>query len=177
MSGFHDNVFKKDGDKIEGYVLNWIKTKYPKAYNNNIDGIKLEDWDIFIPEKGYGIEIKGDFESLKTGNIVVEVANKDGELSALSKTKARYWIFVTGIRYIIITPLSIYRFIEQHPEYHSGKMTIKGNGDDYRKSVYLINHDDFVRYVYDLDDVDGYVKMIDEKNPLHVTNFKRSKYE
>lgn len=172
MSGFHNNRFKMDGDIFEYYVLNRIKMKYPNAFNVNIDGIKNEDWDLFIPEKGYGVEVKGDLESLKTNNVVVEVANKNGELSALSKTKAKYWVFVTGERYIWITPLSIYRFIEQYPEYHSGKMKIKGNGDNYYKYVYLLNHDKFVEYVYQLNDNDGYVSMIDVDDPLHIKNFK-----
>ena len=86
------NTFKEDllvGQEVEALVLERIKKKYPKAYS--IEGY-CKEYDIWIPELNYGIEVKQDAKSNYTGNIVIEIEmfNKP---SALITTKAKYWVF------------------------------------------------------------------------------------
>ena len=101
---------KKAGDIGELEILKIIQRKYPLAYIDNT-GKANSKWDIFIPELNIGVEVKMDYKSKHTGNIVIEV-QMNGKLSALSGTEAKYWVFITGYRYIWITPLEIYRFLE-----------------------------------------------------------------
>ena len=68
--------------------LKTVQTKYPCAVL--IDG-KFKEYDLFIPEKNKKIEIKGDYRSCETGNIIIELMMFD-KPSALLTTKADYWI-------------------------------------------------------------------------------------
>ena len=90
------DTFKRDlasGKKIEAKYLAIIQKSYPDAYI--IDGY-CKEWDIYIPSKSIGIEVKLDLMSQQTGNIVVEIMF-NGKPSALSTTKSKYWIFDTGV--------------------------------------------------------------------------------
>jgi len=161
---------KKIGDIGEKEILKKILLKYPKAFIDNI-GKANSDWDIFIPEINEGIEVKNDYESNYTGNLVIEV-EMNGKLSALSITKAKYWVFITGYRYIWITPLEIYRFLEQHFEY--GRVSFIGNGDDKEKKAYLVNHDVFVKHIHNnLTKEQGWIEMINENEVMHYNNFTK----
>jgi len=175
MENFNDNKYKKIGDVVEHFILEILKKKYPNARNDNREGVVFEDWDLFVPELNGGVEVKGDFVSLETGNVVIEVRNKYGRLSALSKTKAKYWVIVTGKRLIWIKPLDIYRFIVQQPNSWFLKGDMVGDGDNYSKTSYMFKHDDFVLFTRGLDDEDGWVDMIEEDEPLHVNNFNEVK--
>ena len=95
------NTFKEDllvGQEVEALVLEKIKKKYPKAYS--IEGY-CKEYDIWIPELNYGIEVKQDAKSNYTGNIVIEIEmfNKP---SALITTKAKYWVFYDQKKFVII---------------------------------------------------------------------------
>ena len=82
------NTFTEDlkvGKLYENIVLNKIKEKYPKAYI--IDGY-CKDWDIYIPELNFGVEVKSDKKSLHTGNIVIEI-EMNGKPSALATSKSK----------------------------------------------------------------------------------------
>jgi len=161
---------KKVGDIIEEEILKIIKRKYPEAYIDD-RGKKFSDWDIFIPELNEGIEIKGDYMSQRTGNLVVEV-EMYGRPSALSVTKAKYWIFVEGNRLIWIKPIEIYRFIEQRGY---SRAVFTGDGDTKMKKAYLISHKDFVLHIHNnLDDIDGFIQRIPKSSPLHYDNFTKS---
>ena len=90
------DTFKRDlasGKKIEEKYLAIIQKIYPDAYI--IDGY-CKEWDIYIPSKSIGIEVKFDNMSQQTGNIIVEI-RFNGKPSALSTTKSKYWIFDTGV--------------------------------------------------------------------------------
>ena len=67
--------WKKDGDVCEYFVLKRLQRKYPKAHNINVDGVAFSDWDLVVPEINKTFEVKGDFVSLETGNVVVEISD------------------------------------------------------------------------------------------------------
>lgn len=157
---------KKFGDIAENEVLKRIQKKYPEAIIDNT-GKANSNWDIWIPEIKAGVEVKMDYKSKETGNLVIEVF-MNGKLSALSVTKAKYWIFVTGYDYIWVTPLNIYRFIEQHFEY--GRVPFTGNGDNNPKLAYLVRLNKFNEYVSGLEKTQGWVETIKKKDILYFNN-------
>lgn len=165
MAEFNDS--KVAGDLIEYEILKQIHTRYPQAYTTEKEG-KFSDYDIYIPEIDEGIEVKGDYKSAETGNLVIEV-EMNGKPSALSVTRAKYWVFVEGYRKIWVRPLDIYRFLEARIYY--GRTSFIGEGDTVPKWAYLVNHKEFVEYVYTLKD--GKVEMIDEDSPIYFDNYSK----
>ena len=77
-----------DGKKSEEIVLNIVQKKYPKAF---IKSGYHKEYDIEIPEIDQTIEVKKDFKSQETGNIVVEI-EMNGKPSALLTTTANWWV-------------------------------------------------------------------------------------
>jgi hypothetical protein len=136
------NTFIRDlkrGEEIEMILLEVIKKKYPKAYK--IDGY-FKDYDLFVPEIGKSIEVKYDEKSKETGNIVVEI-EFNGKPSALSTTKADYWVWWDGERYTWFDVDSIKKCIlETNPKLCS----FIGNGDSKTKKAYLIKKDILYNY-------------------------------
>ena len=129
------NKFKEDlivGQEGESLVLNQIKKKYPKTYS--IEGY-CKEYDIWIPELNYGIEVKQDAKSNYTGNIVIEIEmfNKP---SALITTKAKYWIFYDQKKFVIIEVRDIYNCILQNQYKY---VEFVGNGDNEKKKAFLVN--------------------------------------
>tara|TARA_Y100000114_G_C11573502_1_gene237589 strand:- start:139 stop:576 length:438 start_codon:yes stop_codon:yes gene_type:complete len=128
------NVFSKDleaGKKYENIVLCMVQKKYPKAYI--VDGY-CKEWDIFVPELNFGIEVKLDKKSIDTGNIVIEI-EFDGKPSALTTTKAKWWVIYDGLKYNWFCVKNIFRCIEEN------NLTYKkfvGRGDIKEKKAYLI---------------------------------------
>lgn len=123
------------GESSEAAVLSYIQEKYPEAYK--IEGY-FKDYDIYVPEVNKSVEVKQDFKSEFTGNLVVEI-EFNGKPSALSTTKADYWVFVTRPNWFWITPKQIYNCIK---EYNYSIATFIGKGDTKPKKAYLIkiNH-------------------------------------
>jgi len=161
---------KEFGDIGEIRILERINKQYPKAYIDDI-GKANSDWDIFIIEKNYGLEVKMDYKSKETGNIVIEV-EMNNKLSALSVTKAKYWIFITGYHYVWITPLEIYRFLEQHFEY--GRVHFTGEGDNKSKIAHLPNLNKLIAYVRTLNKEDGWVELISTNDVLYYDNILKN---
>ena len=127
------STFKNDlkiGKSVEEKILNKIKKKYPKAYI--IDGY-FKDYDIYVPEKNMGIEVKKDVKSQETGNLVIEV-ELNGKPSALSTTKADYWVFYDGDNYIWITPT----MLKDLTESCGNVVEFIGKGDTKSKKAYLM---------------------------------------
>jgi len=124
---FHRDL--KGGKEIELKHLKSIQKYYPDAYM--IEGY-CKEWDIFIPSKNFGIEIKSDKMSQKTGNIVVEI-EFNGKLSALSTTKSKYWFFDTGLKTIIIEVEKLRNLVKK---FKPAKFTARG--DVREKKAYLI---------------------------------------
>tara|TARA_R110002020_G_scaffold192314_1_gene392449 strand:+ start:1159 stop:1599 length:441 start_codon:yes stop_codon:yes gene_type:complete len=124
------------GKQIEGLILSKIKPKYPKAHI--IDGY-FKDYDIYIPEKGFGVEVKCDEKSQYTRNLVIEV-EFDGKKSALSTTKAEYWVFYTGEEIIWIEPQMIKEIILSYP-----LVSFCGKGDTKFKKAHLVKKSHIIR--------------------------------
>ena len=128
MSNFKESL--KDGKKSEEAILSIITPKYPTAYI--IEGY-YKYYDIFIPEKNLGIEVKQDLKSQETGNLVIEV-EFNGYPSALSTTRADYWVFDDGESYIWIEPSKLRSIV-----HHFGQIrTFVGKGDTKSKKAHLI---------------------------------------
>ena len=134
MAEFHEALSR--GKQIEELILSEIKSKYPKAYI--IDGY-FKDYDIYIPEKEFGVEVKCDEKSKYTGNLVIEIAF-DGKESALSTTKAEYWGFYTGIEIIWIEPQMLKEIILSYP-----LVEFCGEGDTKYKKAYLVKKSHVIR--------------------------------
>lgn len=136
------NTFNKDlkrGKQIEYKVLNQIKTKYKNAY---IERGYFKEWDIFIPELNFGVEVKLDKKSKYTGNIVIEI-NFNNKPSGLSTTKAKYWVIYDGYKYNWFLVNDINKCInDNNLKYYS----FIGEGDSKMKDAYLIKKEILYRY-------------------------------
>lgn len=129
--------FKKDlsrGVKVEDFVLQKIKNKYPEA--RRISGY-CKEYDIWIPEINQGIEVKYDPMSNKTGNIVIEI-EMGGKPSALSTTKAHQWIFYDDKHLVSMSPREIKECIIRN---NVRLVTFTGPGDTKSKRAYLVPKD------------------------------------
>ncbi len=129
----------KRGKQIEALALRKIKRKYPNAYI--VDGY-CKEWDIFIPEINKGIEVKSDEKSKYTGNIVIEI-EFDGKKSALSTTKASYWMIWDGFSFKILRPSKIWDCIDDK---WLEPVVFTGKGDTKSKKAYLIKKDLLYKY-------------------------------
>lgn len=135
-------TFKEDlrrGEQIELKVLSMIQSKYPNAYK--IEGY-FKDYDLFVPEINKSVEVKADEKSKYTGNILVEI-EFNGKPSALSTTKADYWVWWDGYVFIWFTPENIKKCIQ---ETNQQIREFIGNGDTVPKKAYLIKKEILYNY-------------------------------
>ena len=137
MSFHSDLAF---GEENELFVLKKVKIKYPKAYK--VEGY-CKEWDIFVPEKDIGIEVKSDRASHKTGNVVIE-DSYGGKPSGIETTKAAWWVYITKCNLYWITPAKIKECIKDN-KIESLDCAPLG-GDTKRKSLYLIKEKVFKNY-------------------------------
>ena len=140
--------FKKDlqrGRKIEEKILDICRQKYPCSVL--IDG-KFKDYDLFIPETNKTIEIKGDYRSCQTGNIIIELMMFNVP-SALLTTKADYWIIFTGQELLWTTPIKIIECIMVN---NIASRTLTGQGDAASKVACLIPVETFKKYCFKIED-------------------------
>ena len=143
MNSFYEDL--KDGKETENNVLAIIKKKYPKSYI--IEGY-FKDYDIYVPEKYMGIEVKKDVKSQETGNLVIEV-EFNGKPSALSTTKADYWVFYDGDNYIWITPTMLKDLTENCG--HVVEFIGNGGGQFSTNQIKVnVKEGDFYVFPYDL---------------------------
>tara|TARA_R100001369_G_scaffold41945_2_gene68130 strand:+ start:578 stop:1003 length:426 start_codon:yes stop_codon:yes gene_type:complete len=136
------NTFSQDleaGKVYESYVLDKIQKKYPLAHM--IDGY-CKEWDIFIPELNYGIEVKSDQKSLYTDNIVIEI-EFNNKPSALSTSKAKWWVIYDGNIYNWFLLNNIRRCILENKLKYA---TFIGKGDTKYKKAYLIKKELLYKY-------------------------------
>jgi len=137
-------TFEEDliiGQSAEKDVLKLLQTKYPGAFI--IEGY-CKEYDIFVPETSRGYEVKKDYKSKYTGNIVVEVF-MFGKPSALMTTKAHAWVFVTPSKYAFIERERIKDCIIEN---NLQVKTFIGKGDTKPKNAYLIKEDLLFSYAY-----------------------------
>ena len=126
--------FKADlerGKYHEIYVLNKIQEKYKNAYI--VDGY-FKEYDIFIPELNFGVEVKFDNRSSKTGNIIIETASNE-KPSGISTTKAKYWVIYDGRDYNWFLTDNIRKCIK---DYNFKEREFVCRGDTKTKKAYLI---------------------------------------
>ena len=137
MSFHSDLAF---GEENELFILKKVQFKYPKAYK--VEGY-CKEWDIFIPEKEVGIEVKSDRASHKTGNVVIE-DSYGGKPSGIETTKAAWWVYITKCNLYWIKPEHIKDCIKDNSIESIEFPPIQG---DYKvKSLYLIKEKVFKNY-------------------------------
>lgn len=127
------------GKKYEQIVLEAIQQKYSKAF---IEDGYCKEWDIYIPELSFGIEVKSDKKSIDTGNIVIEI-EFNGKPSALSTTKSKYWVIYDGYDYKWFLVDDIKKCIEEN---NLRFATFIGKGDIHSKKAYLIKKETLYKY-------------------------------
>ena len=129
----------KAGQIYEEIVLKKIQNKYPLAYKQ--EGY-CKDWDIYVPELSIGVEVKSDQKSQYTGNIVIEI-EFNGKPSALSTTKAQYWVIFDGNNYAWYKVGDIRRCIKENNLFPA---QFVGKGDSKMKTAYLIKKGLLLKY-------------------------------
>jgi hypothetical protein len=137
MLTFHKDLAR--GKQIEEMVLSIIHKKYPRAYI--VDGY-FKDWDIYVPEVQKSVEVKSDEKSKYTGNIVIEV-EFNGKPSALSTTKADYWVIHDGYEFHWMLPDMIRKCIEEN---NLRLYSFTAKGDTNEKKAYLIKKEILYSY-------------------------------
>lgn len=126
------------GLDVERRVLELLKAKYPCATIVNA----FKGYDIWIPEISKGIEVKSDQKSQHTGNIVIEI-EFNGKPSALMTTKADFWIFYDGQKFVAIEPMEIIKCIFMNQLKY---VEFVGNGDTKSKKAFLVKKDILFSY-------------------------------
>jgi len=135
-------TFKRDlkrGKHHENVVLNYIKSKYKNAYL--IDGY-CKEYDIFIPEVNFGVEVKSDEKSKYTNNIVIEI-EFNNKPSALITTKAKFWVIYDGYSYNWFLTDKIKDCIKDNNLRYAEFI---GKGDTKSKKAYLIKKELLYKY-------------------------------
>jgi hypothetical protein len=135
-------TFKRDlkrGKHHENVVLNYIKAKYKNAYIK--DGY-CKEYDIFIPEVNFGVEVKSDEKSKYTNNIVIEI-EFNNKPSALMTTKAKFWVIYDGYSYNWFLTDKIKDCIKDNNLRYAEFI---GKGDTKSKKAYLIKKELLYKY-------------------------------
>lgn len=135
-------TFKDDlrrGEQIELKLLSIIQSKYPNAYK--VEGY-FKDYDLFVPEVNKSVEVKSDEKSKSTGNILVEI-EFNGKPSALSTTKADFWVWWDGYTFTWFIPEDIKKCIQ---DTNQQIREFIGNGDTVPKKAYLIKKEILYNY-------------------------------
>jgi len=135
-------TFKRDlkrGKHHENVVLNYIKAKYKNAYIK--DGY-YKEYDIFIPEVNFGVEVKSDEKSKYTNNIVIEI-EFNNKPSALMTTKAKFWVIYDGYSYNWFLTDKIKDCIKDNNLRYAEFI---GKGDTKSKKAYLIKKELLYKY-------------------------------
>lgn len=141
-----EQTFSEDlesGKIIENEVCKLLKRKYPKTYV--VEGY-CKEWDIVIPEINKTVEVKQDEKSHFTGNFLVEV-EFDGQPSALTTSRADYWIIVDKDHYYITFTDTLRWLIndvwKNERGYRYKPVSFVGDGDIKEKKAYLIPKEKF----------------------------------
>ena len=135
-------TFKRDlqrGKFHENIILDIIKSKYSKAY---IKEGYCKEYDIYVPEMNFGVEVKSDEKSKYTNNIVIEI-EFNSKPSALSTTKAKYWVIYDGYVYNWFLTQRLKDCIKDN---NLKYVEFIGKGDTKSKKAYLIKKEVLYKY-------------------------------
>ncbi len=135
-------TFKRDlqrGKYHENIILDIIKSKYSKAY---IKEGYCKEYDIYVPETNFGVEVKSDEKSKYTNNIVIEI-EFNSKPSALSTTKAKYWVIYDGYVYNWFLTQRLKDCIKDN---NLKYVEFIGKGDTKSKKAYLIKKEVLYKY-------------------------------
>ena len=127
---FNDSLVS--GKQSENIILKMVKGKYPKAYIK--EGYHKE-YDIMIPEIDKTIEVKKDFKSQYTGNVVIEM-EMNNRPSGLQSTTADWWVFHLDEQEIVWITLKRLKDMIEFGNYKLVEFI--GEGDTISKQAYLI---------------------------------------
>lgn len=132
--GFQESL--TSGQKSETLVLNIIKKKYPKAFLK--EGYHKE-YDIMIPEINKTVEVKKDFKSQYTGNVVIEV-EMNNRPSGLETSTADWWVFHLNDIELVWIKLKRLKELVKSEDYNLVEFI--GKGDTISKQAYLVKKKD-----------------------------------
>ena len=128
------------GKQSENIILKMVQNKYPKAYIK--EGYHKE-YDIMIPEINKTIEVKKDFKSQYTGNVVIEM-EMNNRPSGLQTTTADWWVFHLDETEIVWITLER---LKEMVEFEGYKLVeFIGEGDEISKQAYLVPKKDLYMY-------------------------------
>lgn len=135
------NTFYRDlevGKEAEDKVLQLLRKHYPCACAVE----KFKGYDIWIPERHEGVEVKVDLTSKKTNNIMIEyeMFNKP---SGILSTTAGIWVIYDGDVFMSFKPVNIIKCIFDFKLQHI-EMTFKG--DFASKKFFFIKKDALYKY-------------------------------
>ena len=128
------------GKQSENIILKIVQNKYPKAYIK--EGYHKE-YDIMIPEIDKTIEVKKDFKSQYTGNVVIEM-EMNNRPSGLQTTTADWWVFHLNKTEIVWITLERLKEMVEFEDYNLVEFI--GEGDDISKLAYLAPKKDLYMY-------------------------------
>ncbi len=128
------------GKQSENIVLKMVQNKYPKAYIK--EGYHKE-YDIMIPEINKTIEVKKDFKSQYTGNVVIEM-EMNNRPSGLQTTTADWWVFHLNETEIVWITLERLKEMVELEGYKLVEFI--GDGDEISKQAYLVPKKDLYMY-------------------------------
>jgi len=132
--GFQESL--TSGQKSENLVLDIIKKKYPKAFLK--EGYHKE-YDIMIPEINKTVEVKKDFKSQYTGNVVIEV-EMNNRPSGLETSTADWWVFHLNDIELVWIKLKRLKELVKSEDYNLVEYI--GKGDTISKLAYLVKKKD-----------------------------------
>ena len=135
---FNDSL--SSGKQSENIILKMVQNKYPKAYIK--EGYHKE-YDIMIPEINKTIEVKKDFKSQYTGNVVIEM-EMNNRPSGLQTTTADWWVFHLDETEIVWITLERLKEMVEFEDYKLVEFI--GEGDDISKLEYLAPKKDLYMY-------------------------------
>ena len=135
---FNDSL--SSGKQSENIILKMVQNKYPKAYIK--EGYHKE-YDIMIPEINKTIEVKKDFKSQYTGNVVIEM-EMNNRPSGLQTTTADWWVFHLDETEIVWITLERLKEMVELEGYKLVEFI--GEGDEISKQAYLVPKKDLYMY-------------------------------
>jgi hypothetical protein len=125
----------KEGEKSERLVMEMVEQKGLKPIK--IVGA-FKPYDFVIAETLQTFEVKRDWKSKETGNVVVEVQMPPGNDSGLITTRADYWVFHLPDCFLFIRPNEIKSVIFRE---RLRSCVFIGEGDDVPKLAYLVKRE------------------------------------